>query len=121
MNDYSAQIKVFSLRKGSPEPPSDFIKEYVDNSSATLGNPHVMVKNNLTERARVLSLYSQLLEEHEQNNGYMWQTITKLAQRVTDGEKIALMCWCAPKPCHGDIIRSAILNVIKLRKNHVTN
>jgi hypothetical protein len=27
-----------------------------------------------------------------------------LAERVKAGERIVCMCWCWPKPCHGNLI-----------------
>jgi hypothetical protein len=34
-----------------------------------------------------------------------------LAERVKNGERIVCMCWCWPKPCHGNLI----INEIKRR------
>lgn len=28
-----------------------------------------------------------------------------LRQRLEAGENLALLCWCAPQPCHADVIR----------------
>ena len=31
-----------------------------------------------------------------------------LAYRAYEGESLTLVCWCAPKPCHGHVIAKAI-------------
>ncbi len=35
--------------------------------------------------------------------------ILRLAQLVQAGNPISLFCWCAPLPCHCDVIRAAII------------
>lgn len=34
--------------------------------------------------------------------------IRRLAMQVVRGEKLHLVCWCAPEPCHADVLKSAI-------------
>jgi hypothetical protein len=38
----------------------------------------------------------------------MYRAMTGLAQRVNAGERISLMCWCAPLPCHCDHIADGV-------------
>lgn len=35
--------------------------------------------------------------------------VIKLAERVASGEKLALICYCKPLACHGDVLAKAIL------------
>jgi len=35
--------------------------------------------------------------------------IRELADRVRAGERVALECWCAPHPCHGDALAAHII------------
>ena len=34
--------------------------------------------------------------------------VKELAEKHNRGEDIVLICWCKPKPCHGDILAKAI-------------
>ena len=63
------------------------------------GNPFVM--RNEADRARVIEAYRK----------FLWQEIK--AGRISKDELLALDgkrlgCFCAPKPCHGDVIVAAI-------------
>ena len=63
------------------------------------GNPFVM--RNEADRARVIETYRK----------FLWQEIK--AGRISKDELLALDgkrlgCFCAPKPCHGDVIVAAI-------------
>ena len=40
------------------------------------------------------------------------EAITQLARRVGMGEKVRLVCACAPKACHGDAIKAAVLSEV---------
>jgi hypothetical protein len=46
-----------------------------------------------------------------QSKGPMFRFIEDAAQRVAGGEKICLACWCAPSPCHADLIAKEINNL----------
>jgi hypothetical protein len=76
------------------------------------------------ERRRVIQENKKDLNKSRKENGIAWQEINKLADRVASGEKLALQCWCSPKPCHGDNIKSAIAYVLRQRTltkdNHPT-
>ncbi len=43
------------------------------------------------------------------------QLIMLELQRISNGTIIALVCWCSPLPCHGDVVISAV-NWIKIRQ-----
>jgi hypothetical protein len=47
-------------------------------------------------------------------SGPMSQAIKGLAARVGAGERMALRCWCAPKPCHAELIRDRIAQVLDI-------
>lgn len=90
-----------------PEPGESVIP--VDRSNPVLGNPYVLRnKNDRAERMRVIDAYRRLLEKDMARNGPMSQEIRKIAERVRQGERICLQCWCAPLPCHGDVIAEAV-------------
>jgi hypothetical protein len=52
-----------------------------------------------------LWLWSQI----KGKSGPEWDEIVKLANREIAGDKLILGCWCAPKRCHTESIRKAIL------------
>lgn len=53
----------------------------------------------------------------EQYRKYLWKALqdpkSDLGRRVrhlaATNADLALACWCAPKPCHGDVLKSAIM------------
>ena len=45
-------------------------------------------------------------EEMREQESLVRAEVLKLAQRVATGEKIALVCCCAPKSCHANVLRS---------------
>lgn len=48
-------------------------------------------------------------EEMRKEESLAKSEVMALAQRVATGEKIALVCCCYPKACHGDVLSVAIL------------
>ena len=55
------------------------------------GNPYIMGMNN--GRTKVINLY----EDYLQGNA-------ELLERVSELKGKNLGCWCAPLPCHGEIL-----------------
>lgn len=70
-----------------------------------LGNPFSMKSGNDAERNRVVRAFKSYLWKNMQNNTEIGQEIDRLAKCE---KVIILVCCCAPKPCHGDIIKAAI-------------
>ena len=63
-------------------------------TSTEWGNPFQMKNNSDSERNRVIEEYREWLTAKP-------DLIAK-AQRELKGKVLA--CWCAPKPCHGDVL-----------------
>jgi hypothetical protein len=60
-------------------------------------------------RTGALALYEAHLEaELDKPGSQLGGAVRALAERVRCGENLVLVCSCAPKPCHGDIIIEAI-------------
>jgi len=38
----------------------------------------------------------------------VWAALRALAVRVAAGESVVLGCWCAPLPCHGDVVAACV-------------
>lgn len=97
-------IKVVSKRSLSPELGWSDI--YVGRPSP-LGNPFQM--NTEAERDSVVAQYRKWLwaqiQDGSASAGY---ELIAIARRVKKGEQIRLVCFCAPRKCHADIIVNAI-------------
>jgi hypothetical protein len=78
---------------------------YIGRPSA-LGNPFVIGRDG--DRAAVIRKYQAWLAEQLKNAksaaSFELQRLAKQAEQ----RDICLVCWCAPEPCHGDIIKCAI-------------
>jgi hypothetical protein len=113
----TGSIRVVSKRKSptSTKALADEITIDVDRTNKVLGNPYVLNnEDDPVERERVISSYEKDFKEDLAANGPMSKAITKIANRVTAGERIALRCWCAPRRCHADILRKQICKLAGL-------
>lgn len=84
----------------------------VDRTNRILGNPHVMDNLTMNERMRVIQAFQEDEQDDYNHNGPMTQAIKDLASRVESGEYLALQCWCAPLPCHAQVIRNRISSIL---------
>jgi hypothetical protein len=48
----------------------------------------------------------------KQSDSPVKRKMQSLAKRIKAQEKIALQCWCAPKACHGDVIKGILEDMI---------
>ena len=83
----------------------DEVLVYVGRPSV-LGNPFPM--HNESERDHVIAQYRQWLDAQRRTNSAAWQEVERLAQQAAGGKSLALQCYCAPRKCHADVIKSAI-------------
>ena len=86
----------------------------VDRTHPVLGNRHPL--NNpydLSLRRKVIQAYAEDLQADKAVNGPITRAIATIAQRLKNGEPIALACWCAPLPCHADLIKKAIEELVQ--------
>jgi len=74
-----------------------------------LGNPYLMKNNSDEERARVLELFEPwLIEKIREKDPAVMAALNRILDILKRGEDVKLGCFCAPKPCHGDIIKRFI-------------
>jgi hypothetical protein len=74
-----------------------------------LGNPFEMKdKNNMNERMMVIDKYRDHLREIYRKEEKVRGLLMDLARKHQAGEEIVLVCWCAPLPCHGDVVKEAV-------------
>lgn len=111
LNGGVGRIRVVSKRKGGTPAEADEIVIDGDRKSAVFGNPHVLSDwESADERAAVIERFNkENLEPDLASNGPISREIDRLAARVASGEKIALACWCAPLPCHCDLIANNVM------------
>lgn len=76
-----------------------------------LGNPY---GHPACGRVESITRYRQLLADALaravgiSNGKEIRRAIRQLAMQVLNGHEIHLVCWCAPEPCHADVIKAAI-------------
>ena len=93
---------IVTSRKG-PEP---FVGEYIGRPSP-LGNPFAIGRDGT--RTEVILKYEAWLSLQILNYPGSIAAIELLRLiAIARKEPLRLVCWCAPKPCHGDVIASFI-------------
>jgi len=102
------RVIVWNKRRGAV--PAGFSGVYVGRPSV-LGNPFRV--SAALPQGKAAAAYGPYLDKHLSEDGEIALEIERLALRVRAGEKIAVICWCSPLPCHGDHIRSAVLRAAK--------
>lgn len=81
-----------------------------------LANPHsikAMGRSAACERFRAENLYPAL----SQQAGPIWLELNRLSDRVLAGDRLDILCHCAPAECHGADIIAAVAHLAKQRLN----
>lgn len=95
-------ITVLSKRNGARG-------EYVGRPSA-LGNPFVISESG--DRAAAIAKYEIWLREQiASKNAPVIRELNRLAL-IARKQDLALVCWCSPLPCHADIIKLLLEEVL---------
>ena len=82
------------IKKGSPLASQFALKGQADDS----------------ERRALIFRYATWLDEQLGDpDSPQNQELERLCQLYRDSGELTLICWCAPKPCHAQIIRAKIL------------
>jgi len=98
------EITIGKARRGQP---SDALpgQAYVGRPSP-LGNPFQRGRHG--SRAQVIARYRRWLWRRLQEPGSIQRReLERLLGRAQAG-RLELLCWCAPLPCHAEVIRSAL-------------
>lgn len=98
------------------------------------GNPFTHIKNKETKAEAVVESREKSLECYEEYFNMMYnskewfkEAVDKIYELYKNGTDIYLECYCAPLPCHGDIIKDFLTsklmkekidNILKERKKH---
>jgi len=98
-------IVVCSLRKHAAPVPEGFQPIRVDRSTS-LGNPY---PERLYGRTRCIALYRDWLNDQLADpDAPAAIQFARIHQTIRRGQSVALMCWCAPLPCHADVIKARL-------------
>lgn len=85
--------------------------EYIGRGSP-LGNPFKITYEMPREDA--IKAYAKwLLEQIQAGNQEVIGELDRLAGIAMEKGKLILRCYCAPKPCHGDVIKRVLLEAIQ--------
>lgn len=72
-------------------------------SRSPLQNIHPITrKNDPDDRRRVIALNKADVDADILIKGPRYQELKRIASLLAEGNDVALQCWCAPQPCHGD-------------------
>ena len=99
-------IRVVNLRSYARGAAEDGV--YVGRGrGSVLGNPFSVAEHG---RQECLARYRAHLDERLADPGSPEaREIDRLVALHLAGRDLALICWCAPRPCHGEIIRDFVL------------
>jgi hypothetical protein len=105
-------IRVVSKRKGGITAlPGDLIVD-IDRTNPVLGNPHVLHNHkDPIERASVIASQALDVEQDLARSGPIFKALNEIAKKVESGNNVALRCWCAPEPCHGDLYAQIVAKI----------
>jgi hypothetical protein len=81
---------------------------------SVLGNPYTVEEHGRDECIARYNTY--LCEAIEQDNPKICAALNQIAQHVLDGYHVRLVCWCAPSPCHGNVIKRIVEDALKEAK-----
>jgi hypothetical protein len=96
-------VRVVSRRAGGTTPRGGETVIDIDRGNPVLGNPYRLYnEHDGQERAQVIARHARDLARDVAQGGPMSRALDDLARRAVAGERLALRCWCAPRPCHGD-------------------
>lgn len=94
-----AKIEVGNKRNGARG-------HYIGRPSP-LGNPFIVGQDGTREEV-IQKFRRDLWERMKRGDVDVTQELDVLVHRHLTGEDLTLVCWCAPAPCHGDVIKAAI-------------
>lgn len=112
----SGQVIVHNVRHPVPEGftpvyvgrRSSYRPQYGENFSE-LGNPYTMPRYTREDAIGAYDDWLRLRQKVQQLDVVgVAELVDVLISRVQAGENIALCCWCAPLPCHADIIKATL-------------
>ncbi len=92
-------IRVVSKRVGGTKPDDDETLVFIARPSLLQNSVKLVWES---QRDACIAEHNELFEWQYIHDWAIRKEIDSLAARVRSGERIALVCWCSPKACHGD-------------------
>lgn len=86
-------------------------REYVGRPSA-LGNPFPMREES--NREMVVEKYAAWLRQQYRANGKVRAELERLLS-IAQQQPLELVCFCAPRKCHADVIKKALTGMQRTR------
>lgn len=93
-------IRVVSMRKSGTQPDPHETLIRIDRDTPWGNQFEIGIHGT---RDEVIDLF-----ENNQSEKHR-EFVCMIAKRVLSGENVALICWCSPSRCHGDVYKKAIL------------
>ena len=84
--------------------------EYIGRGSP-LGNPF-LISDELPRDDAIKAYAVWLMDQLQEGNQEVITELDRLATIAMSTGKLILRCYCAPKSCHGDVIRKVLLEAI---------
>lgn len=84
---------------------------YVERGTA-LGNPFALV-NGEQDRDYAIDKYKEWLWKQIKHDGPERKMLMHLVAKFKKEGELNLICYCAPKRCHAEVIKAAIMWIIK--------
>lgn len=79
--------------------------------ASPLANPFPMAHNTQEERERVVKEFEQyLLDKISSGDKDIIAAMDELQEKHDNKEILRLVCYCAPKLCHGEVIKELIIS-----------
>jgi hypothetical protein len=104
-------IQVCSVRMGV-RPVGVYVGRATHRYPANvLGNPFMIGRDGT--RAEVIARYRVWLRQQWRHGGAVRQELERLAAQYGREGQLTLLCWCAPLACHADVVREAVLALVK--------
>ena len=101
-------IHVYNRTKELHDGPNNYP---IYRGGSILGNPYTDIKNKATkalyvvkDRDEAIKRYDSYFDMMYSGNTEFKAIIDEIYEKYKNGEEVYLECYCAPLPCHGDII-----------------
>ncbi|NEQ13056.1 MAG: DUF4326 domain-containing protein [Moorea sp. SIO3E2] len=108
------KIKILNKRTLS------YLPKILDDADVYIGRPSVLgnpYKVKASSRDEVIQLYRKWLWGRIQaNDAAVIAELKRIKKLVLSDKQVNLVCWCTPKPCHGEIVKKCIEWAIEVDK-----
>lgn len=109
---------IYVLNKRTYSGPGEYI-----GRPTPLGNPFTHLSDvkgckQVGSRLEAVERCRQWLRDEYRKKGVVYDALHRLADKYQRDGKLVLICWCSPEACHGDVVRDAILGIMRIRERN---